>query len=228
MNVSTPAGCKHLARIAVATVFCLLGVGLAASASANDDPTCREECEQARRTCRRAAHVTHSVCRERCATHTQAAVERAREICLRQNLPEEECARVVAQAVEAALQACHGECREVAQRARAVCSEQRRECIATCAEDIDPECGTPCLSQFAECRDELGSCLASCPEARKAAFQECHAMADRESNPAGLRECLQEARQAARECKSSCHAELPCGSDLHACLGECVEVSAAE
>lgn len=210
-------------KLAAAFTLSLLTLIAAPMALAGEEPSCRDECSEARRTCRRAAHVAQTVCREQCATHTQAAIERAREICLSQSLSEEECGRVVAQAVKAALEACHGECREVAKRARGVCNEERRECVATCTADLDPTCTTPCFESFDACRDDLRVCASECSEVRNAAFQECREMADRETNPEGLRECLQQARQAARECRGACHAELPCGSDLGACLGECVE-----
>lgn len=210
-------------RIGVLGAALLLLTLNALPAWSQDAGTCHAECKQARRSCHHAGHAAFRACRSGCAEAVAQALVRARTLCREEALERDECARLVGEAVHIATDACHQDCRSARERARNLCEEERGECARACDGVFDFECVDACRDEFAGCRGDVHACAGECRQLAKEALAECREMADLETNPEALRECVRAAHGAARECKAECHAGLPCSGDLRECLGTCGE-----
>ena len=170
-----------------AALGALLWVGLAAPALA-DGGDCREECAEARVTCRVAAHTAHRVCHEACAENDGECRKRcawpfrlAKMRCAQEGVecrvacrpgPDCDCVagcgeglRECRQHLHGCLDECHAEtqdaleaCRELAQGGAP--PEEVRACVQE-AEQTGQYCGMAC-HHVLRCGDRFSDCVGEC------------------------------------------------------------------
>lgn len=202
----------------------LLLFSLAVTPARAQDGSCRVECREAQRVCRQAAHAAYRVCRTGCHEAVGEALRRARQICVDEGLGQEECGRLIREAVSAAWGACQQDCREARQGARAVCLEEQLECRHACLPQLDPECARACGADFGACREDLAACGVACRDQTLAALRDCREQA---SDPEAFWACARQVRREGRLCAVDCHVDFSCGEDLRQCLPQCVVAGGA-
>ncbi len=193
------------------------------AAPAGADDTCASECQEARSTCRRAAHAAWRACAAECGESVAAAARAARRVCDEGELGPIECRRLVREAVQAAQSACREDCGNARALARRLCSEERADCRRTCVAGLDPSCVAGCRDELATCREGLDACTEGCRPTLDAALAACRteAAAGGTCDPEVYRECAAAARADALVCGAGCHEEHPCGGELRECLAAC-------
>jgi hypothetical protein len=196
-------------------------LALLAAPAAADPNRCRAECVEAVRVCHRAAHVAHRICRTDCAETIRRAQRAAIETCREERLDPEACRELIRGSVEAAVRACHGDCREVFERARARCQDERAECAAACDAALDPACVESCREELAECRAGSGTCAQGCAADAREGLASCRTEAEQTGDREALRACIAEVHAGHRDCGAACGDAHPCGRELGMCLVGC-------